>query len=94
MYCLTIYELIDGCISGVVEYENFEYSIVPKVGQWIVLPNKDGEQESVYKVVQIAIPLRNIGGNHAEIYVVRFENNGEVEDILCRLHQTFSGYPT
>ena len=94
MFCLTIYELIDGCISGVYGYQDFEYSIVPKVGQWIVLPNKDGDLESVYKVVQIAIPLRNIGGNHAEIYVVRFENNGEAEDILCRLHQTFSIDPT
>ena len=58
------------------------------------LPNKDGDLEYVYKVVQIAIPLRNKGGNDVEIYVVPFESRDEAEDDLYKLRQTFLSDPT
>lgn len=94
MYCLTIYKVTDDGIGGVAGYQNFEYSVLPKVGQWLVLPNKDGDLEYVYKVVQIAIPLRNKGGNDVEIYVVPFESRDEAEDDLYKLRQTFLSDPT
>lgn len=93
MYNLTIYEVSDDGIGGVDGYHHFEYSVLPKVGQWLFLPNTDGDLEYVYKVIQIAIPLREKGKNDVEIYVVRFESRDQAEDVLYQLRQTFLNAP-
>lgn len=86
MYSLNVFEITDKSIHGIEGYEEFEYSVVPKVGQWLSLPNKDGDNEDLFKVIQIVIPLRASRGNLVEIYVVRFEDERQAYDSLYQLN--------
>lgn len=85
MYLLSVFEITDELIHGVDGYEEFEYSVIPEVGQWLSLPNKDGDEEHIFKVTQVIIPLRQVGGNLVEIYTVRFEDNRQAYDAMYQL---------
>lgn len=85
MYKLRIFEITDKGIKGIEGYDGFNYSILPTVDQWITLPNSTGDEEVTYKVIKVVIPLRSCGENDAEIYTVRLQSNGMLQDALYEI---------
>lgn len=90
MYRINIHLVSEDGVGGIKNYEDFEFAIIPKVGQWLLLLDEtrdEGEKEQIYEVVKISLPLHH-GGTVAEIYVKHLGDRVSAEDTLFHQHPT------
>ena len=84
VYLLNIYLVTKNEVGGINGYEDFEFALVPKVGQWLLLlddSRDESEKEQIYEVIKVSLPL-NRGGTVVEIYVTHLGDRHLAESAL------------
>ena len=84
VYLLNIYLVTKNEVGGINGYEDFEFALVPKVGQWLLLlddSRDESEKEQIYEVIKVSLPLHH-GGTVVEIYVTHLGDRHLAESAL------------